>query len=159
LDSAKSEILVKRVPELRGLSDDHHTGLVLARRCRQAGRPDSTSSLEVVWAQVLEAFSSHLEPHFGIEERLLLPALDAMGEASLACRIREDHAVLRSLRDSGAPSRAVIDRFGELLDAHIRYEERQVFERVQDRLPASTLEAIAAACEANPRVCPAFSRG
>jgi len=146
---------VNRVPELRGLSDDHHTGLVLARRCRQAARPGSDPSPEVMWEQVLEAFSSHLEPHFQIEERYLLPALEAIGEASLARRIREDHGALRALRDAGAASRAAIDHFGALLESHIRYEERQVFEPTQDRLPARTLEAIAAACRAIERSCPA----
>lgn len=146
---------MKRIPELRDLSDDHHTGLVLARRCRRAGRPGSDASVEEVWSQVLEAFSSHLGPHFEIEERHLLPALESIGEASLARRIREDHRALRDLRDSGAPSPALLRRFGALLQAHIRFEEREVFEPTQDRLPARALDAIAAACEAVPRVCPA----
>lgn len=144
---------MKRVAELRDLSDDHHTGLVLARRCRQAGRPGSASSPEALWKQVLEVFSSHLEPHFQIEEQHLLPALETIGEASLASRIREDHRALRNLRESETASRALVDRFGELLESHIRFEERQVFEPTQDRLPARALEAIAAACRANPRIC------
>jgi hemerythrin-like domain-containing protein len=145
---------MKRVPELRDLSDDHHTGLTLARRCRQAGRSDSGLSPSQVWQQVLEAFASLLEPHFQIEEEHLLPALEAIGEASLADRIREDHAALRALRESEAPSRELVERFGALLEAHIRYEERQVFEPTQHRLPARALEAIAAACRTVPRVCP-----
>jgi len=91
---------MKRVAELRDLSDDHHTGLVLARRCKQAGRADSELPFERVWEQVLEAFSSHLEPHFQIEEKHLLPALEAIGEDSLASRVREDHSALRALRNS-----------------------------------------------------------
>jgi hypothetical protein len=142
---------MKRVPELRDLSDDHHTGLVLARRCKQVGRPGFASSSETVWNQVLEAFSSHLDPHFRIEEEHLLPALEAIGEASLASRIRDDHGALRALRGSEGPGPTLINHFGELLESHIRFEERQVFERVQDRLPARALEAIAAACEANLR--------
>lgn len=140
---------MKRVPELRDLSDDHHTGLVLARRCRQAAGSSSPASLEALWEEVLTAFSSHLEPHFRIEEEHLLPGLEAIGEASLASRIRADHAVLRSLRDSEVPSRSLLDRFGQLLEAHVRYEEREVFEPTQGRLPASTLEAIAKACQAS----------
>lgn len=150
---------MKRVPELRDLSDDHHTGLVLARRCKQAGRPGSGASPEAMWDQVIEAFSCHLEPHFQIEERHLLPALEAIGEASLASRIRQDHGALRALKDSPVASRALIDRFGELLEAHIRYEERQVFETTQDRLPPRSLAAIAADCRAVPRVCPASLEG
>ena len=140
---------MKRIPELRDLSDDHHTGLALARRCRQVGRPNSAVSDEVLWKQVIEAFAAHLEPHFLIEEQHLLPALEAIGEASLASRIRQDHSALRTLRDVESASRSTIQHFGELLESHIRFEERQVFEPTQARLPASALKAIAAACEAS----------
>jgi hemerythrin-like domain-containing protein len=139
---------VKRVAPLRDLSDDHHTGLVLARRCRTAGEPH-----ERVWDQVREAFSSHLEPHFQIEERHLLPALVAIGEATAASRIREDHAALRDMLKAKHPDRALLGQFGELLESHIRFEERQVFERTQHRLPPHALEAIAAACRDTPRTC------
>jgi Hemerythrin HHE cation binding domain len=141
-------VSVKRVPGLRDLSDDHHTGLVLARRCRQAGRPDSGVSPERMWQEVLAAFSSDLEPHFQIEEQHLVPALEAIGEASLASRIREEHRALRALRDAGVQSPLSLQRFGELLESHIRYEERQVFGPTQDRLAEKALEGIAAACRA-----------
>jgi hemerythrin-like domain-containing protein len=144
---------VKRVPQLRDLSDDHHTGLVLARRCRQAGAEASEPSSQSVWTQVQELFASHLEPHFQIEERHLLPALVSIGEAALADRIRREHAELRALRTEATPDRKQVQRFGELLEAHIRYEERQVFEPTQHRLPDSALDAIASACEAIPRSC------
>ena len=146
---------MKRLPQLRDLSDDHHTGLMLARRCRQAGDLESAFSPESVWEQVLEAFSSHLEPHFRIEEEHLLPALESLGETALAERIRQDHRALRELRASKLPDRERVVRFGELLESHIRYEERQVFEPTQHRLPPRALEAIASACKAIPRVCPA----
>lgn len=145
---------MKRVPELRALSDDHHTGLVLAHRCRRVGSPGFEPSLEAVWRQVLELFSGHLDPHFRIEEEHLVPALEAIGEASLASRICEDHRALRALRELEAPSLATVRRFGELLESHIRFEEREVFEPTQHRLPARALERIAAACEAIPRTCP-----
>ena len=154
MGGASSEVLLKRIPELRDLSDDHHTGLVLARQCRQVGRSRSTSSPEVVWKHVMEVFSSHLEPHFLIEEQHLLPALESMGEASLAKRIREDHSALRALRGVESPDRDMIGRFGELLESHIRFEERQVFEPTQNRLPSRVLDAIVAACRASPRSCP-----
>jgi hypothetical protein len=50
----------------------------------------------------------------------------------------------------------LLEKFGERLDAHIRYEERQVFEPTQHRLPAGVLEAIASACRTVPRVCPVW---
>lgn len=147
---------MKRIPELRDLSDDHHTGLVLARRCRQSGAGDGPAP-EEMWEEVLEAFAGHLEPHFRIEEDHLLPALEEIGEGERAARIREDHASLRALRDAEMRDREGLARFGELLEAHIRYEEREVFEPTQERLPARALEAIAAACRTIPRVCPTGS--
>ncbi|MCP4005015.1 MAG: hemerythrin domain-containing protein [bacterium] len=148
---------MKRILELRDLSDDHHTGLVLARRCKLAGRPNSAVSHEVVWKQVVEAFADHLEPHFLIEEQHLLPALEAISESSLVNRIREDHSALRALRDAESPVLATVQRFGELLESHIRFEERQVFQPTQERLPASALKAIAAACQGSTRSRPASS--
>lgn len=144
---------MKRVPELRDLSDDHHTGLMLARRCLQAARADAPLSTDEVWRQVLETFSAHLEPHFLIEERVLLPGLESIGELALASRIRSEHEALRAYRDAKGVGPALVAAFGKLLESHIRFEEREVFERTQDRLPAAVLSAIAEACRSVPRAC------
>ena len=143
---------MKRIPELRDLSDDHHTSLVLARRCKQAAGAESA---DAVWKQVLAAFRTHLEPHFAIEEEHLLPALERIDEAALAERIRKEHAELRALRDAPSGDSATLASLGKLLEAHVRFEERQVFEPTQHRLPAAALRALASACETVPRVCPA----
>lgn len=142
---------MRRVAALRDLSDDHHTALVLARRCRQA----AASEAPALWKLVRETFALHLDPHFQIEDGHLLPALDSIGETALAARIRDDHAALRAAAvDAGADADALV-RFGALLDAHVRFEERQVFGPTQDRLPAAALAAIARACREIPRSCPA----
>lgn len=149
---------MKRIPELRDLSDDHHTGLVLARRCRKLDREGRDRGADEIWARVIDAFEAHLEPHFRIEEEHLLPGLEAIGEAALAARIREDHRALRELRDARDVDVHAIQHFGERLEAHIRFEEREVFEATQDRLPKDVLDAIAAACAKVPRVCPDWLR-
>lgn len=145
---------MKRRPELRDLSDDHHTGLVLAIRCKRAGSGGEEGDPAWLWAQVARAFTDHLEPHFRIEEEHLLPALETIGEARLAARIRADHAALRDMRGVGAADTTTVRAFGALLEAHIRFEERDVFEPTQDRLPKAALEAIAAACRKIPRTFP-----
>jgi hypothetical protein len=144
---------LKRIAELAGLSDDHHTSLVLARRCRQSARSDAPTAASVAWRHVVEALPGHLEPHFRIEEIHLLPALESIGESALADRIRADHASLRALAGASAPDGAEVERFGRLLEAHVRFEEREVFEAVQSRLPAAALRAIAEACRSTPRSC------
>jgi hypothetical protein len=65
-----------------------------------------------------------------------------------ADRIREDHASLRALARLASPGPAEALRFGRTLEAHVRFEERDVFEVAQRRLPDAALAAIAAACRA-----------
>lgn len=136
---------MKRIAALRDLSDDHHTALLLARRCQQtpAGAADA---MALSWRRVRDAFVLHLDPHFGIEDAHLLPALVAIGEPALAARIRSDHTELRALAEQADPVPEALVRFGALLEAHVRFEEREVFATTQHRLPASALDAIAAAC-------------
>lgn len=142
---------MKRRDELRGLSDDHHTALVVAARCIRAAE----ASIPELWAAVQTAIESHFEPHFQIEEEILLPALRAVGEAALADRIREEHAALRRAGCNSMPDAAALHEFGQLLHDHVRFEERDVFEPLQHRLPAEALRALDRACARMPRVCPA----
>lgn len=137
---------MKRVPQLRDLSDDHHTALVLARRSRDAAREGR--AVEAAWRRVREAFRDDLDPHFAIEERHLLPALEEIGEHDLARGIRRDHAALRALRDDPACDADGLERFARCLEEHVRFEERRVFGPTQDRLPAGALADIQAACSA-----------
>ncbi len=140
---------MKRHTGLRGLSDDHHTALIVALRCKRA----EEASLAWLWKAVRSSFASHLEPHFAIEETHLLPALEELGEGALADRIREDHARLRRLGGADRPSLAHVREFGRALDEHVRFEERRVFQETQDRLPAESLAALEAACAESPRLC------
>jgi len=142
---------MNRIEDLRALSDDHHTALVLARRCQQVAQGKLSLSVETVWEHVLTAFSSHLEPHFQIEESFLLPALEVLEEFELVARIRSDHARLRALRDTTPLTQKLVEEFGRSLESHVRFEEREVFEHTQDRLPKAALRAIAKACESTPR--------
>lgn len=144
---------MKRVADLRGLSDDHHAALALARRCQRAGRADAADSLASVWPRVLETFAARVEPHIRIVELHLLPALEAIGAVSAAARLRADHAALRTLR-STPPSRATLADFGRLLERHVRFEEREVFGLVQDRIAAGAFARFAAACRAIVGVAP-----
>lgn len=146
---------MKRVDALRDLSDDHHTALVLARRCRRAGATSSPDAqVDATWSAAREAFALHLEPHFAIEERHLLPALEELDEHALARRIARDHAALRELLAGPGGDRERLERLGRVLRDHVRFEEREVFEATQHRLPPASLEAIAEACRRIPRVCP-----
>jgi hemerythrin-like domain-containing protein len=137
---------LQRDPRLQGLSSDHQHALVLALRAERVARGKSTETPEDLWRAIVRAFAEEHEPHFATEERYLLPALAAVGESSLVDRTVRDHAALREL--VADTSREVADRllaFADLLEAHVRFEEREMFEVAQSRLAADVLDAIGVA--------------
>lgn len=137
---------MKRFPELRRLSDDHHQGLVLARRARQTAAGTGGHSVEGVWAEVARRFRAEFEPHFRVEETTLAPALSAAGEAELVAKLHADHAALRALVAAQA-GRDGLKEFGDRMEQHIRFEERELFEAAQAKLSPEVLSKIREACD------------
>jgi len=137
---------VKRALELRGLSDDHHHGLALARKAKQAAAGEGGLSASEAWRDIETQFAAELAPHFLIEETLLAPQLAAAGEVAMTRRLYDEHRALRACVLPGG-GRALEDlaRFGKLLEDHIRFEERELFEAAQKRLTPEELAAVAAA--------------
>ena len=149
---------LKRRAELHGLSEEHHNALVIALRCRRTADGDLESTADELWPSVREFFELQIVPHFDIEERLLMPALEELGEAEMVARMAVEHAKLRDLASMARISREDLSEFASLLERHIRFEEREVFEHTQDRLPQAVLETIARASAESPRICPTTLR-
>ncbi|GAA0697474.1 hypothetical protein GCM10009104_27220 [Marinobacterium maritimum] len=133
---------MKRIEELRVLSSDHHRGLVLAKKAHQAA--DSGLSAEAAWADLEAAFNAELEPHFQVEEQTLIEPLRALGEDTLVAQLEREHAQLRGCFSPEQPRGFdELKHFGELLKAHIRFEERELFEVVQARFSPEQLQLVA----------------
>lgn len=132
---------MKRDARLRGLSSEHHRALVLARTLTTLigeGRADEAAR------RLVEGFDRELEPHFRVEEELLLPALRDAGEPELVARTEADHAFMRaqaSAARAGGDADALA--FAERLTEHVRFEERELFPRCEATLPAAVLDAVA----------------
>ncbi|MCK6546448.1 hemerythrin domain-containing protein [Myxococcota bacterium] len=121
---------MKRDPRLHGLSAEHHHALVLARSLVRA----RTWTLDD-GAQLRRRFDDELEVHFGEEERVLLPAMRAFGDAALVERTLADHAVLRALVARAAAGDGDAAReLGAQLHAHVRFEERELFPALEAAL-------------------------
>ena len=136
---------MKRVAALRQLSDDHHQGLVLALKAKKAAAGKDALSVDAIWADVTQRFSAELEPHFQIEEQFLAPALLDAGETQLIQRLEQEHAALRALLTSSDRSATSLEVFGRMLEQHIRFEERELFETAQRLLSSGALDTIATA--------------
>ena len=137
---------MKRAPELRVLSSDHHRALVLARRAKKAGA-DETLSVGDIWSDIEKDFRTGLEPHFNIEELYIGAALEGLGKYELAEKLYAEHKALRKFFQSGCGrSSTDLQNFGKLLEEHVRFEERELFEVAQELLSSEMLYAIEKAC-------------
>jgi mannose-6-phosphate isomerase-like protein (cupin superfamily) len=139
---------VKRHAALVPLSHDHHHALVAARRVRRGADADDPQRAATAF---LTFFASTSVPHFREEEELLFPLVAERPEARglLAETLLEHvrlHALAQRLRDeteNGSDPRATMRALGELLDAHVRREERELFPLVERLVGDDGLEALA----------------
>lgn len=131
---------MKRHPALVALSHDHHHGLVQASRLRrgaEAGDPLTAARA------FLRFFEQETVAHFREEEERLFPLVAALDEARDALtralfehqRIHALVARLDEQLDAGAPEAALMAELASLLEAHIRYEERELFPLIERLLP------------------------
>jgi hemerythrin-like domain-containing protein len=133
---------MKRDPRLQGLSSDHHQALVLARRIR---RRATAGTLDAELARgAVRQFQSDVEPHFVVEEEVLLPALAEVGEDGLVQRTIEDHTAMKALMEAVAEGDLdPLTTFADRLVAHVRFEERILFPACEKKLSDSVLEEAA----------------
>ena len=147
---------MKRHAGLVPLSREHHDGLLLAVRLQQG-----SAALPRLWSHdlhhqaedVARFFDDHLAAHFATEEEHLFPPGAALpGMKAVVEELTAEHAELRTLaaalrqaeeKDLG-PS---LTRFGQILEHHIRTEERVFFPACEEHLPEAELERIARAVD------------
>jgi iron-sulfur cluster repair protein YtfE (RIC family) len=107
---------MKRHPALEPFSRDHFVGLSLARALT-AGQPDAGQKARRAW-------DVELKDHFEEEERLLAPLLST----ELVDRLKREHIRIAELI-TGLPENTAL--LGELLERHIRWEERVLFPAIE----------------------------
>lgn len=133
---------MKRHTALTQLSREHHTALVLAKRALRASA-GGFDTMKHFAAEVESVFARDLEPHFQLEERLILPALVSVGQSKVVERTLAEHAELRSLAsqpDINQPE--ILRRFGNALAEHVRFEECELFPLAESTLDEEALESI-----------------
>ncbi|HET7775446.1 MAG TPA: hemerythrin domain-containing protein [Azospira sp.] len=130
---------MKRHPALLQLSREHHTALKLSLDCRKGAQSGDAAALAALCLRVRTLFAAELDPHFRTEEEEVLPWLEAAGEKALVARTLADHGQLRSLAERiGRGDTTALDAFATALNEHVRFEERELFERAQT-YPAFTV--------------------
>ena len=143
-----------RDPILIPLSRQHQHALALCVRIQRALGSNAASSDAAPWeAEIDTLFNSEILFHFDAEEQVLFPtAAQYESLRSLVEELRAEHDTLRS--QAGAASekklgaQGVLD-FATALAAHIRKEERQLFQECQNLMSADALAQLGAALDSN----------
>jgi hemerythrin-like domain-containing protein len=127
------------------LSRQHQHALALCVRIERAS-PIGDADLNAWQAEIAQQFQSETSIHFLAEEAILFPAGQRFHDLiPLVEELLTDHAVLRELfAKAGARNMtaAEVSGFGRRLSAHIRKEERQLFERLQELMNQDELALL-----------------
>jgi hemerythrin-like domain-containing protein len=127
------------------LSHQHQHALALCVRIDRAS-PIPDADLDAWQTEITQLFHSEIEIHFVAEEQVLFPV--ARGFESLAPLVEDllgDHAALRksfAQAEARKMSAADLSAFGQRFAAHIRKEERQLFEHLQKLMSQEELARI-----------------
>ncbi|MCL4791114.1 MAG: hemerythrin domain-containing protein [Gammaproteobacteria bacterium] len=140
--------MAKRHPALIPVAREHHECLILAQRLMRGARvPDGDWPRDPVQqaAMLAEFFKRHLRQHFAIEEALVFPAACSAGSeaGALVLQLLDEHRDMESRVEQLAANPQVmateLAAFGELLNAHIRLEDRQLFPLMEAGMSADAL--------------------
>ncbi len=140
---------------LHPLSHQHQHGLALCVVVeRGLTRDSSPENVAALAKKIRYSFEVELVNHFDLEERLLFPAIrEHLGDVTIVGELVADHRKLEGMV-RGLREPAELRAFTVLLSAHIRREERELFEDIQGRLPREALDRLGEAFEAEAvRVC------
>lgn len=121
---------IKRNPALVEFSRDHHYGLLLVWKIRQGQRAAINPAR--IGDYVSFFYQEDLRHHFADEEAYLFPLLS--GHDAQRRRAEREHAEIRSLAGSIREEPFNTDwlsQFAQLLEADIRFEERELFNQLQ----------------------------
>jgi iron-sulfur cluster repair protein YtfE (RIC family) len=137
---------MKRHPALVHLSRDHYFGLLLAQQMKHGAAPyhGYPTDTEGKIQYLLSDYEEKLKPHFAAEENILFPAVKNLSPeiSSLVDELVSEHREIFSLIEgvnAASDKKEQMNKIGVLLDQHIRKEERQLFELVQQIMNESEL--------------------
>jgi hemerythrin superfamily protein len=127
------------------LSHQHQRALALCVRIDRA-QPIPKADLQAWQAEIEHIFEQEIKIHFSAEEQALFPAARRFPELiPLVEELIADHSALRegfSQAEDHRMSAESLPAFAQQLSAHIRREERQLFERMQKLMTPDELSLL-----------------
>ena len=131
---------LKRSKELAPLSREHHEGLLFVWKIKQ-GLANGTS-IETLCNYTRWFWTNHIKPHFKDEEKVLVKFLPA--DNALVQQMFIEHVQIRDLVISldKEPDSNTLQLLAEVINNHIRFEERQLFAYVEKIFTPEQLNEI-----------------
>jgi len=142
-----------RHPSLILLSHDHHHGLALALRCRKQSlgqiKPMGAEGLRARAQECCEFYRDSLVAHFKAEEAVLFPLMREQVSGcggTLDQLVREHEQIRRAITEleGGSGLAKLIFDLGDLLERHIRKEERELFPLYEAHVGPEMANAVGA---------------
>lgn len=142
---------MKRHKALYNLSREHQHALALALKLKYPKKPLSSileEEVPLLSNELSDVFENVLRKHFAKEEKCLVPGFEQNG---LMRRMLEEHKKLeglyRKITDNPekwdlTTKREKLNLFGELLELHIRFEERELFPMIEESLTEDELTVL-----------------
>ena len=129
---------IKRTCALKPLSRDHHHSLLLCWKIREGFRrsiqPDRIKRY-ADWC-----WENHLVAHFATEEQYVFPILGTNNE--VVKRALAEHRRLKRLFERTSEHIKTLGMIEEELELHIRFEERTLFNEIQQMATPEQLKKI-----------------
>lgn len=119
---------IKRHTALQSFSKEHHYGLLLSWKIRQGLK--SEIPIGRIWKYVDWFWQKHLSGHFEDEETILFPILSE--ENKNIKKAISQHKRLKRLFQSSPKDIRILNSIEEELEQHIRFEERILFNEIQE---------------------------
>lgn len=139
---------MKRHPSLIPLSKFHRDILFLALIAK-ANAPDVKGYPETVEGKIdyaLDFYEGKLKPHFEKEEKRLFETLQGRFEDldEIIQELRKERKMIHKQFENLKAERKKdqLNQLGELLEKHVRKEERVFFQKVQDLLSPAELDKL-----------------
>ena len=135
---------IERHEALAPVSRDHYVGLVQAQHLIKAADADDVAR-RIAIAEFVDAWVNEIAQHLADEERLLGKLANDDDRQRLLDEHHQLHELAkqaRELRHHTDPAADVVRRIGETLDQHIRWEERELFVRLQEQLTDDQLAEL-----------------
>jgi len=142
MENLKKTKPLKRHPALVPLSKDHHFGLLLCWKIRTGIKREIAP--ERIANYVKYFYADHLTVHFEEEETYIFTLLDEKDEKRK--KAEKQHRKISRLVDklSSEPENLTITlgQIEEEVEAHIRFEERDLFPYIQNTQDEAGLERL-----------------